>query len=432
MGRLVRTRRALALASALVVAGGALACNAIIGTRDLSYDPNATEGDGSPNGSDGSSGGTKDGGNGTQDGSSGQDGSMGSCPGVDILTSPANCGACGHDCTGGKCAAGICTLSEGAQAGLDGLEVSGANVFSAANDGTIGRCATNGCIMSGLTFVVSSSDLEPNRLRISAGGIFFSNYYDNATFPSGVYVVSPTVDAGVTRLTPTGINNVDELNVVVDAGMLFFSADTDPGKGFYRCTLGNCDAGTSLESAVQGYDSTFLPNGAFVWSTDTGIHYCASPPSCGTNTVIFDGDKGNGGWVSALAYDAQTDALYFTTAHYLPDKFPDKLQSCPAKNAACTPTTYVGGLHIPRGVAAGGGVVYWTEAGQITDGGAASDGTVSKCVVQAGACAGGVKVIAKGQKSSNRITLDAKSVYWTNEGQLNNFGTSGSIMKAPR
>lgn len=426
----------LALSGALSLAAGGLACNAIIGTRDdLTYDPNATGSDGSTGNTDGNVVGQKDGG-GDQDGATVKDGSTSLCPGVDVSTSATNCGACGQDCSGGKCAAGVCTLSEKAQAGLGGLEVSGTDVYVAAGDGTVGRCKTNGCLTTGLTFVVSSDLLEPSRIHVVNGTVLFSNYYDNSTFPAGVYQVTPTEDAGITRLTPTGFPNVDEFNVQADAGTLWFGVNSDPGKGFYSCKLGNCDAGTSVESAVQAYDSLFLPNGAFVWSTDSGIHYCASPPTCAGNTVIFDGDKVNGGWVSALAYDASSDTLYFTTAHYLPDKYPDKLQSCPAKNAACAPTTYLGGLRDPRGVAAASGVVYWTEAGttsgKFPDGGVPRDGTVSKCAVQAGACAGGAKVIASGLAAPNRITMDVKSVYWTTEGLIFNFGVHGQLMKAPR
>ncbi len=432
-----RARAALAICTTLSLAVGALACNAIIGTRDdLTYDPNAGGGDGSAGNGDGNVLGQKDGGNGAQDGAGGQDGGMVTCPGIDVLTSLANCGACAHDCTGGACAAGICTLSDKAQAGIGGLDVSGTDVYAAAGDGTLGRCVKNGCLGAGLTFVVSSNELELERVHLVGSNVFFSNYYDNSTFPTGVYQVTPSVDAGITRLTPLGLTNVDEFNVFADAGTLFFGTDSDPGKGFYSCKLGNCDAGTSIESAAQAYDSLFLPNGAFVWSTDTGIHYCASPQNCAANTIIFDGDKGNGGWVSALAYDASTDTLFFTTAHYLPDKYPDKLQSCPAKDLACVPSTYVGGLRDPRGVTAGSGVVYWTEAGttsgKFPDGGVPMDGTVNGCTVKSGACTGGARVIAKGLSAPNRITMDAKSIYWTNEGLVFNFGTYGQLQKAPR
>jgi hypothetical protein len=435
MSRILRTRRALALLSAVGLSTAALACNAIIGTRDLSYDPNAATSDGAA--ADGNGGGHNDGGMNNPDGNTVPDGSPSNCPGKDLQNDLANCGACNHDCTGGKCALGICTLSQGSQAGLDGIEIVGTDVYAAAGDGTISRCPTKGCVTAGATYVLNSGDVEPERLHVIAGNVLFSNYNDTTAFPTGIYQVTPTVDAGVTRLTPTGETYVNEFNVLADAGTIFWGSNGDPGKGFYSCKLGNCDAGTSIEPAVETYDSLFLPNGAFVWSTDTGIHYCAAPATnCTTNTIIFDGDKGNGGWVSALAYDASSNTLYFPVSHYLSNKYPDKVQSCPASGATCTPTTYASGIGTARGMAAATGVVYWTEtAGTgslLADGGVPMDGFVNKCIVQAGTCAGGVKQVAAGLPSPNRITLDAKSVYWTNEGLFFNTGTYGSIMKAPR
>jgi hypothetical protein len=77
-----------------------VACNAIIGTPDLVYEPDAAEGrtvqgDAFAPGSDGS---TAD-----APGSSGDSGTCG-----DVQTSSKNCGRCGHDCLGGSCSAGQC------------------------------------------------------------------------------------------------------------------------------------------------------------------------------------------------------------------------------------------------------------------------------------------------------------------------------------
>src|SRR5215471_1470026 len=112
----MRWRRSLVL---MIAAGAcALACNALIGTKDVFF-----EADGGPTtgGPDGSSGGTPDGnvppGNDgstppPNDGSTGGD--TGQCG--DTQTSADNCGRCGHSCLGGTCDKGQCqpvTLATG-------------------------------------------------------------------------------------------------------------------------------------------------------------------------------------------------------------------------------------------------------------------------------------------------------------------------------
>jgi hypothetical protein len=102
----------------------------------------------------------------------------------------------------------------------------------------------------------------------------------------------------------------------------------------------------------------------------------------------------------------------------------------------CTPTVVALGLITPRSIAVADGVVYVAEGGDVAlpDGTSPKNGRVSKCTLDAtGACTGGALTpIATGLMAPHRIDVDAKSVYWTNEGLLNDTGALGSIMKAPK
>jgi hypothetical protein len=91
-----------------------LACGAIIGTRDdLTYDPDAAGGGGGTDAvanADGTGGGNTDANAGKDAGSGDGASSDGAatCPGVDLTNDDKNCGACNHDCLGGKCMTSKC------------------------------------------------------------------------------------------------------------------------------------------------------------------------------------------------------------------------------------------------------------------------------------------------------------------------------------
>ncbi|MFO0671800.1 MAG: hypothetical protein U0235_19595 [Polyangiaceae bacterium] len=91
------------------------------------------------------------------------------------LSLPQNCGACGIDCSGGKCTGGVCMLTSG-YGGSDlrspyGLTVVGDDVYVAvyaSNAVGIGRCSTRGCQSTGMTPFVpydeSTTTLQPTKL----------------------------------------------------------------------------------------------------------------------------------------------------------------------------------------------------------------------------------------------------------------------------
>ena len=409
-------RRVAAIAS-LAFPIAALACNAIIGSRDLDYDPNA------PNGSDGSA----PTGDGAMQGDAAADGPPQACV-ANLQTDKNNCGACGFDCSNGNCANGLCTMVD-QQFGASGITVDDTRVYVAVEDGHVVSCPKSGC-SGGPTILITSEDLSPDRVRLQNGQLYFSNYYDSDTFPTGVYRTRPDKPDTPSRLTPVGQTLTGEFNLGPDASTIYWGNDDDPNKGWWDCTFGNCDAGTNLEPGSASYDSVFLPTGALVWSTDDGVHYCDSPPNCASSPIIYAEPMG---WVSGIAFDTSTgiSLLVFTVAH---SSGTDKIVTCPALDKKCNPTNVQSGLNFPRGIVSGNGTIYYVENGtyELDDGGGSSDGKVSKCTLVSGGTCGPVTVIASGQMAPNRIAIDANAIYWTNEGKTNDFGTPGQIMKAPR
>jgi hypothetical protein len=441
----MRTDKRLVALSLLLVPA-ALACNAIIGTRDdLSYDPNAGEDGGgggdATTGADGMS--NVDGRANGNDGSSGSEGGSvdagtndGDPCGANLLGDKNNCGACGQDCSNGVCDGGVCTLTD-QQFGAGGIAVGNSQVYVAVFQGRVVSCGTNGCaIPHVLADDPTNDELSPARLRLVNGGLYYSNNYEGTTLHTGVY--GGKIDGGpYTRITPIGQSQVDEFNFTNDGGVIFWAQDDDFADqfGFVTHAVAGLstalpDAGTNVESALI-WDSVVLPNGAFAWASQTGVHYCASPPNC-TSAVQILTDPNY--FAAAIAYDDATQRLIIGMGGKTTTGM-DKIYTCPATATACTPTVVASGLDFPRGVAAQGGVVYWTEGGH--DNGTSMDpppqnGRVAKCTLKADFTCGNPTVIAQYLSAPNRIALDSQSVYWTNEGKLGNFGFPGSVMKAPR
>lgn len=113
------------LATSIVLGG----CGAIIGTRDLEYDP--TVGPGNDSGA--SDGTTNIDGTTSTDGSVDGGGEGGPCV-ADLTNDPKNCGRCGHDCGASVCTASKCQpaeLGNVADAPLNHIIASGDFVFVA-------------------------------------------------------------------------------------------------------------------------------------------------------------------------------------------------------------------------------------------------------------------------------------------------------------
>jgi len=152
----------------------AFACNAIIGTRDLTYDANAGTEAGADAGIDAAGladapvptpdTGVTD--TGVTD--TGTDtGSDAGCV-ADLSTSPDHCGACGHSCLGGACTAGVCKpVAVASGSDIRQLIEHGSNVYWVdATAGTVSRAAKPGGAAG--TTVLGNVDLPTSLVTIGA------------------------------------------------------------------------------------------------------------------------------------------------------------------------------------------------------------------------------------------------------------------------
>ncbi len=138
-------------------------------------------------------------------GSAGQGGSGGqtaACTGgqtacgtacVDLQTDAANCGACGHDCLGGSCKAGLCSPMPVGPDGVEALVVDGGSVYfmSATNGQTLNRFSLNDNSLAQLAS--GFSNLED--LRVRGGNVYWAGY--NETTQHDEFFSVPTTGGTV-------------------------------------------------------------------------------------------------------------------------------------------------------------------------------------------------------------------------------------------
>lgn len=185
------------------------------------------------------------------------------------------------------------------------------------------------------------------------------------------------------------------------AGALFWSNAT-PGKmGAWRI------ATTGVGKAQITSDPT--PYG--IAADDTGIFWLLQSNS--QATLLRAKLDGTGVSILTTKPDA-AEELALDLAHVYITSPTAGLITSVKKNGAGMATLVAGGH--PLGIAVDDTYVYWTDA---------EAGAISR-VDKAGA---NVESLASGQHRPTRITVDADTIYWTNEGDPSCVASTGSVMK---
>ena len=211
--------RALPLsAAALVVAAGLSACNALIGTRDLTFaeprdatvdspavdPPDTAAPDAPPPEKDAAADVAVD----------------ASCTG-DLSANPKHCGRCGHDCQGGQCEAGMCK----------------AVVLFPAQAKPLGVTLLNGVL-----YWTNSGTHEVRRGLTDGTG-------------EALFAKSPLFEV------PWGITN--------DGTSVYFAAARDPG-GVFKCPASDCTGTLRQLSSNYAYDVAVVDGTVYFTSRPTG------------------------------------------------------------------------------------------------------------------------------------------------------------------
>ena len=313
---------------------------------------------------------------------------------VDLQTDAANCGACGHDCMGSACQAGICEPVVLAQGEFDPIRI-------AVDDANVYWCSSSGGNPRGSDYIrtVQKNGGTPADLaRAFCEGIASDGHY--------VY------------WTQTGVFRV-------------------PRSG---------GSTTTFATSSRTVDYVLAGPSNIYWDTQTSPPVVESKPITGGNAYV----------VTTLG-DGGTDELGFDSGQVCWADHAAGIIACYDITSGQT-TTVASGQGHPNDVTAHGGYVYWTEQGgavsraPIAGGGPvdvlttglsypselvvgkyvyvvtrAARTTAVGQVVRVPLTGGTPQVIGANQSSPWSIAVDAKYVYWTDKGGPNT--PDGLIMK---
>jgi hypothetical protein len=313
-----------------------------------------------------------------------KDATMDAGCGADVGSDPKNCGACGHDCLGGLCAAGLCqpvVLYHGGTP--SSISVDGPNLYVTVQttdqlDGYVFRCETASC-QDTVTLLAQGLAL-PWFSLFQDGGV----YWDNAG----------TTDCGV---------------VAVSGSITSCPGDgcTDSGPTAYGPDGGDEEGGYELSGLA--FDSTYLywAELRFGAAVTGRIDQCVASECAGSFVHLVSGAESLPYWVAV-----DTGYVYWT------DLGTNQVVRCMLPSCSNNPQIFVDNLSSPTGLALHAGNVYWTEN--------ADPGTVSFCPETG--CGGKPTTIASNQNNPYAVIVDDSGVYWTNIGTDVDLGT---VMRCP-
>jgi hypothetical protein len=386
--RSLRLRRPLFALAALAAALGG-ACNALIGNDDIQF----------VEGSDASADVARE--SALQDGS--PEGAPSDACTADVQTDPANCGACGRDCKGQACIAGVCQ-PEVLVTGLRDPRRIVANPSSlfvsehgdAVNFGAIGTCPMNGCSNATYQRIAPSQRLADDLIMI--GSVLYWTA-PNALVDCAVGGCAPRVFlATFAPSSPTAGQND-----------LFWLAPT----AILSCALSGCLAPTivkPLSAPVTGGLVYF--DGGLIWPSpvDGGafeVHTCSPAGCAGTDAVLVTRQN------KARRLYADSSGLY-----WLED---GALVTCALGTACLSPRTITVGFSGGVDLSVADGNVYWS---------ATSPSAILECPV---AGCPSPQILARDTNLGD-LFVDTDFVYWVSGGPVppDAGAPNGKISRTPR
>lgn len=364
-----RTLLRLLCATSFVLGG----CGAIIGTRDLEYDPAVGPGgnDGAP--TDGT----------TTDGTTTDDGSVdgggdGSCN-ADLTKDPKNCGRCGHDCLGGECKASKCEavrLGALADTPFGYIAVTSKYVFAATRialtteKGGIFRFSKTAGVAPELYVDIRYAEA----MAVLGDRIYFvveDNPYDGIGAFGGFY--SCPID-GPAPCTPTRHFVADNPRAITASGGKVYFSDSAGGSGIQEFTPPNT---VSLFRIDYNPPNLYVDGTAAFYTVSVGL------ANADVKLIEIFPDAGYTERSVLLSGPAAEEGEFFGTPSYL-----------------------LGIAYDGTGAQTRGVVRRYPRVG-----------TVSAC-----------DFAANTNKRSYGVWADEKRVYWTNEGEGNDHPyTNGSL-----
>lgn len=418
----MRPRTVALLAASLLMAAG---CSSGLDKLGAAHDGGAA---GTDSGGTGGTAGTS-GAAGTS-GSGGSAGALLTCEGgavvdcagkcIDLATSGANCGVCGHDCGGGKCDKGVCQP----MVVVDNLtkpvfDVDATELYYGDSAGnTILACPKGGCALQpkqlAQTGALYASDAA-GILMIS--GKNFAFVADQAS-----HVARPTLFVCDVEGCSPSPSYVFYGGLIVPAGSYAAS-----GQDWYwvigtslsheNCTDGTCstgaaeimfDFGTSLDTIALGTDGTnvyFVSPSATTATAADALESCPMTGTC-KPTVLY-----------SAAHGVEATSVYGKQIYMLlpggQGGYPNGvIETCPT-SGACTPVKFIDKQPHPTLMTVDSSGVYWFDYDP-APGGAPSQ--IVTCPLSG--CQGGPRTLATNQTGTLVLHTDDKFVYWATHTQI--------------
>jgi hypothetical protein len=391
-------RRAI---GATVFAGALLACNAIIGTKDIFFDGDASVDDdgGTLEGGASSSSSSSSGSSG--EGGAGDSGVDANC-GADLQKDGKNCGTCGHDCLGGACNAGKCQPFALVTTGYPRyLALDATNIYY--TDGSLDAVKKMPKAGGSPVDVCSIVGKGADSMVIDATNVYFTVDDGGPTVSNGGVIEKCALGGGAASIMTPALGVLRSL--VLSGTTLFLVADGDPPTVLTMQTTGG--SATPYFTGPAGGDFALVLGGGYLYAADDQANGklfrctvgapCASPPS-----VANDGD-GIDGVVHGTAR-----LLWATGVH------PGTIWQ--AQLDGGSPTKLTTGPPIPHTLAFDATHLYWLNAGIPQNVNDYFSGSVMRCphtggVVDCGAT--GPETLGTSDYHFIRgLRVDTNAIYW--------------------
>jgi hypothetical protein len=393
---------------------------------------------------------------GSADGSG--EGAVGTGPGFAVHSScgytqvdPHNCGACGHDCAGGACQAGVCVplppgvLASGVIAPTS-VAVDATNVYwisegehSDGDGGVTGlvevlECAKTGCNNSPTLLASGQWDYFSAKDTLHGLASDGTNVYwatETALFACAVDGCnnSPTLlfNANTAVSAPPSV-------ISVSAGTVYSANEW----GVFGCPSSGCDGdggGSSPPSDLLWNGSAqgvVIDSTSAYWNSNGALMSCALSGCNRAPTLLMEPSAVLQEPIGQIAED--DTYLYYTLG--APTLFQlgngpgyvvapssgfvyGNVFSCSKQGSASGGTDLVGfegtnALYNPLGLASDGTNVYFTELGDGVSANATDVGRVGKCSVNG--CTDNGTTIADHLENPRGVAIDDTNVYWADSG----------------
>lgn len=297
---------------------------------------------------------------------------------VDLAAAGGHCGACGHDCGGGACAAGQCqpmVVRDGLTTPV--FDIDDQSLYFHSGDKIL-SCPLDGC-----------GALAPRQLGAAGAAVY-------------------------------GGSSLGLL--LVGGGAFYFMADATSGTGgpwLHDCPLqGGCATPPDIlaQAAHQSFSGGFALTGAdFYWGHYKDLHRATCGASGCAQEVLWSGTT-----LAPAAIAADAASVWFVD-----QALPTTLLRCPRTGTCTTPEPVATGLQAPSRLAARGGRVWVMAPGRDGFG----EGTIRSCPAGGGACT--PALFANALPFPLSIAVDDDAVTWLNRDAVGGIGPPAVIMTCP-